>query len=249
MIILSSWATAIALIATAGAAQNKQAHHWSYSGKEGPQHWADLDPDFATCKVGQHQSPIDIRNSKQSDLPAIQFDYHAAPLHIINNGHTVQVNYAPGSFFTVGDKRYELKQFHFHHRSEEQINGKNAAMVAHLVHTDASGTLAVVGVLLSPGAANQLVDTLWSHLPQQTGPEQQFDDIQTNVADLLPADRSYYTFPGSLTTPPCSENVMWFVMKKSVAISKEQASVFARIYAHNARPIQPLNDRVVVESK
>jgi len=249
LVLVSLGAAMFAVYAPVCAAQEQHAHHWSYSGREGPEHWGDLEPEYATCKLGQHQSPIDIRDAKKSDLSGIQFDYHASPLHIINNGHTVQINYAPGSSITVGNKRYELKQFHFHHPSEEAINGKHFAMVVHLVHADANGNLAVVGVLLDASAANQLLETLWSHLPQQSGPEQKFDDVQINAIGLLPSDRGYYTFPGSLTTPPCSENVTWYILKTPVAISKEQASAFARIYEHNARPIQPLNGRAVLESK
>lgn len=249
LLLLAPGAAVLTQFATVCAAQEKHAPHWSYSGKEGPEHWGDLDPEYATCKLGKQQSPIDIRSAKKSDLPAIQFDYHASPLRIINNGHSVQVNYAPGSYITVGDKRYELKQFHFHHPSEEEIEGKKFEMVIHLVHADASGNLAVVAVLLDSGAANPAIEALWTHLPQQAGPERKFDDVRINAADLLPSAHGYYTFPGSLTTPPCSEGVTWFVLKAPVAISREQAAVFARIYRNNARPIQPLNDRVVLESK
>jgi len=230
-------------------AQEKHAHHWSYSGAEGPDHWGDLEPEYATCKTGRQQSPIDIRNAKKSDLPAIQFDYYPAPLHIINNGHTIQVNYPPGSFITIGGKRYQLIQFHFHRPSEETIDGKHSEMVIHLVHADAAGKLAVVAVLLNPGAGNGLIETLWAHAPQHPGPEEKLDTVQVNAADLLPSAHGYYSFAGSLTTPPCSEDVSWFVLKAPLSISKEQAAAFARLYEHNARPIQPLNDRVVLESK
>jgi carbonic anhydrase len=249
LIFLCFAGVALTLSATVCAAQEKHAHHWSYEGKEGPEHWGDLEPEYATCKTGQHQSPIDIRSAKKSDLPAVQFDYHAAPLRIINNGHTVQVNYAAGSFITVGDKRYELKQFHFHRPSEEAINGKHSEMVIHLVHQDASGNYAVVAVLLETGATNPAIETLWSHAPKTAGPEQTLGNVQINPAGLLPSTHGYYTYPGSLTTPPCSENVTWLVLKSPVTISKEQAAAFARLYEHNARPIQPIHDRVVLESK
>ena len=249
LLYLSLGAAVLTPAATVCAAQEKPAHHWTYGGKEGPEHWGDLEQEYATCKIGKHQSPIDIRNAKKSDLPAIQFDYHAAPLRIINNGHSVQVNYAPGSFITVGDRRYELKQFHFHHPSEETIDGKHFEMVIHLVHADASGNYAAVAVLVKIGAENPAIEALWSRLPKQAGPEQKFDDVQFNASGLLPIAHGYYTYPGSLTTPPCSENVTWLVMKEPVTISKEQAAAFARLYEHNARPIQPLNDRTVLESK
>jgi carbonic anhydrase len=231
------------------AAQEHKGPAWTYSGQEGPDRWGELDKEFATCRLGQRQSPIDIRAAKKSELPAIQFDYKASPLHIINNGHTIQVNYASGSFITVGDKPYELKQFHFHHPSEEKIQGKDFLMVVHLVHADSQGNLAVVAVLLDGGNANHLIEDLWKRVPQHPGPQQQFEDVQIQVADLLPANRGYYTFTGSLTTPPCSENVTWIVLKAPLHISKEQAETFGKIYPHNARPTQPLNGRDVKESQ
>jgi len=149
----------------------------------------------------------------------------------------------------VGEKRYELKQFHFHHPSEEEIYGKTSPMVAHLVHADADGNLAVVAVLLGTGQASPLIETVWKRLPQQPGPEQIFQDLQINIADLLPVKHGYYTFSGSLTTPPCTENVTWFVLREPGSISQEQADSFGKIYPHNARPTQALNGREVKESK
>ena len=137
-----------AMLACAPLAQEHAGPHWSYRGADGPNHWGELDKGFATCQVGHQQSPIDIRAPKAADLPPIQVAYRPAPLHIVNNGHTIEVDYEPGSSITVGDRRYELKQFHFHHPSEEKINGKGYAMVAHLVHAAADGSLAVVAVLL-----------------------------------------------------------------------------------------------------
>jgi carbonic anhydrase len=231
-------------------AQEHVGPHWSYRGPEGPDHWDEVDKNFATCRVGQHQSPIDIRAPKIADLPPIQFAYRAAPLRIINNGHTIQIDYAPGSSMTVGGRRYELKQFHFHHPSEEKVNGKGYAMVAHLVHAAADGSAAVVAVLLDAGtAANPLVSRVWQYLPAQEGPEQNHGDVQIDVTELLPADRGYYTFTGSLTTPPCTENVTWLVLKTPEPISQGQADAFGRLYPLNARPTQPLNGRDVRVSR
>jgi|SRR5215831_17856781 len=240
---------ALALVAAAPLAQEHAGPHWSYAGKDGPDHWSELDKSFSACQAGHHQSPIDIRAPKAADLPPIQFAYQPVPLHIVNNGHTIQVNYAPGSFITVGDKRYELKQFHFHHPSEERINGKGFAMVAHLVHAAPDGALAVVAVLLDAGAANPFVASLWQHLPSHEGPEQDFDDAKLDVTALLPTNRGYYTFDGSLTTPPCSENVTWFVLKTPEPISQGQADAFGKIYPNDARPTQPLYDRQVLMTR
>jgi len=231
------------------ANSSAQEHHWDYSAAHGPEQWADLNPEYALCKNGHHQSPIDIRNPKKADLPPIQFDYRPSPLHVIDNGHTIMVNYGPGSSISVDGKKYALKQFHFHRPSEERINGKGYEMVVHLVHAEDEGNLAVVAVLLQQGKDNALVHELWNDLPKEKEKEEVLDNVQVNAAGLLPAERGYYTFPGSLTTPPCSENVTWFVLKHPVTISSTEIEQFSKLYRHDARPTQPLYDRVVLESK
>jgi carbonic anhydrase len=198
---------------------------------------------------GHRQSPIDIRNAQKADLPPIQFDYKSSPLHIIDNRHTVMINYGPGSSISVAGKKYALKQFHFHRPSEEKINGKGYEMVVHLVHADQEDKLAVVTVLLQKGADNPLVHELWNDLPKEKEQEAFLDSVQIDVAGLLPADRGYYTFFGSLTTLPCSENVTWFVLKHPVTVSAAEIEQFSKLYRHDARPTQPLYDRVVLESK
>jgi carbonic anhydrase len=237
------------LAAAAAAQELHHEHPWDYGESKGPSHWGDLKPEFAACKNGHQQSPIDIRNPQKADLPSIQFDYKPSPLRIIDNGHTVMINYGPGSFMSVGGKKYALKQFHFHRPSEEKINGKSYEMVVHLVHADQEGKLAVVAVLLQQGEENPLVHALWNNLPKEKEKEESLDSVQIDAAGLLPADRGYYTFPGSLTTPPCSENVKWFVLKHPVTVSAAEIDQFSKLYQHNARPTQPLYDRVVLESK
>jgi len=239
----------LALVVGAAFAQEHAGPHWSYGGSTGPDRWGDLDKAFGACKVGHKQSPIDIRAPKPADLPPLQFAYQRTPLHIVNNGHAIQINYAPGSFLTVGDTRYQLTQFHFHHPSEERINGKNSEMVAHLVHLAPNGHIAVVAVLLDAGAANPVIASLWQHLPTQEGPEQKIDAVQVDATGLLPKDHGYYTYAGSLTTPPCTENVTWFVLKTPERISQSQADAFGKIYPHDERPIQPLYGREVLASK
>ena len=234
------------VVVSAGAAEG--GHHWSYSGSTGPAEWAHLESDFGVCGVGKMQSPIDIRDAaaRRTALPAITFDYKSVPLKLIDNGHTIQVDYPPGSTITVDGKQYELLQFHFHNPSEEKINGHRFDMVAHLVHKDANGKLAVVAVLLKSGPANRLVETLWKSLPGEKGKEVEVQGVRINAMDLLPANRArYYTFTGSLTTPPCSEDVTWFVLKTPTTISKDEVARFARLYPMNARPTQALNGREV----
>ena len=242
-----------ASLSTLGSAPVAAQHspHWSYSGPTGPAKWATLDKEYSSCALGKYESPIDIRDAvaKKTDLPAINFDYQPSPLKIIDNGHTIQINYAPGSVITVGGKQYELVQFHFHKPSEEKLNGKSYDMVAHLVHKDKDGKLAVVAVLLAKGGANPLIQTLWDNLPKQKESETVVEAVKINVADLLPKNKAYYTFAGSLTTPPCSEGVTWFVLKHSTPISAAEIARFAKSYPMNARPVQPLNGREVRASE
>jgi carbonic anhydrase len=240
---------ALALAAATAEQEQHPAHTWDYSQSHGPAHWAEVGPEFAPCANGHHQSPIDIRNPQRADLPPIQFDYKPSPLDIIDNGHTIMINYAPGSFISVGGKQYELKQFHFHRPSEERINGKAYEMTVHLVHADQQGKLAVVAILLQKGDDNALVHELWDDLPKEKDKEEHFNNIQIDLARLLPADRGYYTFDGSLTTPPCSEGVTWYVLKHPVTVTVAEIEQFSKLYRDNARPTQPLYDRVVLESK
>lgn len=240
-------ALALSLCASAAAASGGD-HHWSYSGKTRPAEWGAMSPEFATCKLGKHQSPIDIHAAKTADLPAIAFDYKPVPLDVIDNGHTIQVNYAPGSFINVGGARYELVQFHFHRPSEEKIDGKAHAMVAHLVHKNAEGKLAVVAVLLDGGGSNATIDSIFKHLPAEKEKAMTVPGVSIDASALLPKDRGYYTFEGSLTTPPCSEDVRWLVLKSPLRIESTEIAQFAKIYPMNARPTQPTNGRSVEQS-
>ena len=233
----------------ASASFAADAGHWSYDGAHGAAHWAELSPDFEACAKGQEQSPIDIRNARVEALPALQFSYGKVSPSIVNNGHTVQVNVPAGQFLQVGDHRYELLQFHFHTPSEERVEGKASAMVGHLVHRDAQGKLAVVAVLIQPGRANAAFESVLSHLPARAGETLTVDGLQVDLAALLPASRRYYDFEGSLTTPPCSEGVHWMVLADPVTLSAKAIRSFRKIYAANARPVQPLNDRVVRVSR
>jgi carbonic anhydrase len=244
-------ASSLSLVGLPAISVAQEAHppHWAYEGKEGPKEWGKLDSSYAACSIGHTQSPIDIKDAKKTDLAALKFDYHSVALNIIDNGHTIQVNYAPGSTLTVGDKTYTLKQFHFHHPSEEYVANKGFPLVAHLVHADANGNLAVVAVLFKEGTTNPLVDMLWKNIPSEKEKAQDIPSVSIQVQDLLPSDLGYFTYAGSLTTPPCSEGVTWYVLKGHTTISPEQVADFAKIYPKNARPIQPTNGREVLQSK
>lgn len=225
---------------------------WSYNGADGPERWGDLHPEYAACKLGREQSPIDIRTTVKSELPALRFVNRSGPLNIVHNGFTaVRVNYAPGNgnLLIVGEKRHEMIQFHFHQPSEEQIHGQRADMGLHLLYQDKSGAIAAVAVLLRAGAGNAVIEELWRHMPKAKCSERRIEGVEINPAGLLPGDAGYYTYRGSLTAPPCTEGIPWFVLKRAVEISREQIDAFARICPDNIRPVQPLNDRIVRESQ
>ena len=220
----------------------------------GAEHWSELDPEYAACNAGKEQSPIDIRSAEKAELPAIRFEYKSGPLkYLIDNGYTLRVNYhdAPesGNFLIVGDKRYQLTQFHFHRPSEEYIDGKPYDMVLHLMHQASDGTVAGVAVLLKAGKANAAIQQLWERWPKTEGKEEEVAGVQVNPSDLLPSAAAYYMYMGSLTAPPCTEGVTWLVLKAPLDISAEEIAEFAKHYPHDVRPLQPLNGRVVKESQ
>jgi carbonic anhydrase len=223
------------------------AAHWAYNGSGGPQSWSSLKPEFATCSTGQRQSPIDIRGGLSVDLEPVRFEYQSSRFAVVDNGHTVQVNVPQGNAIEVGGKRYELLQFHFHRPSEERIDGRQFEMSLHLVHKNEQGQLAVVGLLFDKGQANAVMQQVWNNLPLEKNEEMQAASTM-ELADLLPNDRRYFTYMGSLTTPPCSEGVKWIVMRQPVTLTKDQIDIFARMYPMNARPIQAASGRRIMQS-
>ena len=217
---------------------------WGYEGPGGPKYWGSLKPAFAVCASGTRQSPLDLAGATVSDLSHLAFDYTPSPITIFNNGHTVQVDYAPGSALVVDGVRYDLLQFHFHHASEHAVNGVRFPLEMHLVHRNATGALAVVGVFFEAGGVNAALETLWSHLPSEAGPRTVVAG-EVDAAALLPERRTSWRYVGSLTTPPCTEGVAWIVMTDPVALSSEQIEAFRAIFPDNARPMQALNGRVL----
>jgi carbonic anhydrase len=235
------------LDAAANAGQSLLPTHWDYAGDVGPDAWGGLRPEFSKCATGQRQSPIDIRGGIAVDLEPIKFEYRPSAFSVIDNGHTVQVNIEPGNSITITGRRYELVQFHFHRPSEERIDGRQYDMVVHLVHKDVDGRLAVVAVLLDRGSAQAIVQTVWNNLPLEKGDEVRAGS-RIDLMQLLPEDKRYYTYMGSLTTPPCSEGVLWMVMKQPVPVSMDQVAIFSRLYPMNARPIQQADGRLIKQS-
>lgn len=223
--------------------------YWSYSGNTGADKWGSLGKEFSTCSLGQRQSPIDIRRTVHADLPPIQFAYKPIPLSIVDNGYSIRVDTPGAGDIKVEGERYELQQFHFHKPSEEKINGKAYDMAVHLVHQSKNGKLAVVAVLMEGGKEQSLLRTLWTHLPLEKNKPVTRPEVKIDPAQLIPAKRNYVTFMGSLTTPPCTEDVLWLVLKTPMPVSKEQLAGFATVYRNNIRPVQPVNNRVIKESR
>ena len=221
--------------------------HWAYDGEFGPAKWSKINSKWSQCGTGGRQSPIDIRDGMKVELEKLAFDYKPSSFSVIDTGHTIQVNVAGGNYLTVQNRSYELLQFHFHRPSEERINGKSFEMVVHLVHRDAEGKLAVLAVLLERGAAHNMIQTVWNNLPLEKHDTVQ-PSVVLDVAEVLPERRDYYTYMGSLTTPPCTEGVLWLVMKQPMQASPQQMAIFSRLYPFNARPVQANSGRVIKES-
>ena len=223
-----------------GAKKDTHAVHWDYEGEMGPENWG---KEFPTCGKGKSQAPLNIKGPFEKVRFSVAPDYKQGPLKIVNNGHTIQVNVAQGSKIRIDGKPYDLLQFHFHRPSEEHIDGKPSAMVIHFVHKNAEGELAVLGVMLREGNENPGIKTLWTHAPKKEGPEVMPDGVTFNPANLLPREMDFYHYDGSLTTPPCTEKVKFYILKTQTNISKEQISDFP--FKMNARPIQPANGRPI----
>jgi carbonic anhydrase len=244
VLVISS---AVAGLWLATAACAGEHAHWTYSGAEGPEHWGGLDAAYSACASGRNQSPVDLTGMVEGELPALRLSYQPGGQEVVNNGHTVQINYAPGSTLEVDGHSFELKQFHFHAPSENVIEGKPFPMEAHFVHADAAGNLAVISVMFKVGAGNAELAKAWAQMPEAAGGKHALA-APVSATALLPAGHDYYRFNGSLTTPPCSEGVVWLVMKDTATASQAQVEKFMHAMHHpNNRPVQPLNARVVVK--
>ena len=216
------------------------APHWAYEGEMNPAEWGKA---FPVCGTGHAQSPVDIQGPFEKAVHPLKLEYRPVPLKVLNNGHTVQATVSPGSTLTVNGVVFDLLQFHFHRPSEEHVNGKPSAMVAHFVHKSAAGKLAVVGVLLNEGKENPVVRSIWANAPRSEAPEVAVAGAEINPASMLPSRLEYYSFEGSLTTPPCTEGVTFYILKTPTDISRAQIDAFP--FKLNARPIQALNGRKI----
>jgi carbonic anhydrase len=229
----------------------EKAIKWSYSGPDGPQHWGDLAPENIRCKIGQNQSPIDLRDNTAvgtTGLPQLDVVYQNVPLKVLNNGHTVQVNYPLGSYIKLDEHRYELLHVEFHTPSEHKKEGFNYPMEMQMMHKDGDGNLAVMGILFQEGEENESLNALLSNLPKSVGKQEFHKYASLNPTSFIPANTEFYKYSGSLTAPPCSEGVYWMVFKQPVQASAEQIQQLNDLMGDNARPFQPNNARSVLKS-
>ena len=222
--------------------------HWGYGSHDGPRVWGELSSEYALCAVGSCQSPIDIVGATQADVPHVAFHYQPMKLEVRHNGHTVEVASTSENWIEVGGARYDLTQFHFHTPGEHTIAGQSFDMEAHLVHRNEEGTLAVVGVFVRRGGEHPVLDALAEHLPQP-GESLAFEEKTITASGLLSGASRIFRYEGSLTTPPCSEGVQWFVLETPVEISDAGLAAFEAILGNNSRPVQPLNGRELLIDK
>lgn len=234
---------------TAGQDAHEDQPHWTYEGEAGPEHWAELSPQFEKCGAGTRQTPIDLASGEvvPMGLEDVEFQYGPAEATVLNSGHTIQVNVSEGNGIVLDGTSYGMVQFHFHTPSEHTIDGASYPLELHLVHRDENGNLAVVGVMLEKGEKNPVLSQVWGKsLPKAEGKALALK-APIDLNGLLPSDRAAYRYLGSLTTPPCSEGVKWIVMKSSVTMTTRQIAAFKKIFPMNARPLQPINARSIVE--
>jgi len=234
-------------LATMAAAQivDQNTAPWGYQGKRGELVWGKLDPAYQACSKGHEQSPIDIRGAHLNKaLQPIEFHYIAGTVTLLNDGHTIVARVNPGSYIVAGGVRYELLQFDFHHPSEEAVKGKVTDMDVQLLHRSMDGSLAVVAVRFREdvGNPNAVLAMLWPHLPRKAGASEKVQEM-VSAGGLLPADRGYWTYMGSLTIPPCTEGVRWFVFEQELGLSRDQLRAFTAIFRMNTRGLQDAHGR------
>lgn len=218
---------------------------WGYDGAVAAPYWGTLDPSYSVCAAGHMQSPINIAKFLQEDLPDIVPAYKPSPLSVLNTGHTIQLNFQPGSGFSKNGMDYALMSASFHTPSEHYLDGAPYPMELQFLHKASDGTLAVLAVMVKLGEHNKVVEGVWQNTPIEAGAEKIIDSVEINAADLLPQSLEYYAYDGSLTSPPCTEGVRWHVLKEPIEVSEKQLKAFQALFPVNARPVQDLNERVV----
>lgn len=224
---------------------------WSYAGDTGPDNWAKLKREYALCGAGKRQSPIDIRDAIPIDQNEIKIDYQPGVFRLTDTGHTLKVDGMQGDSIQLLGHDYALQEVTFHRPAEEKVKGKSADMSVDLIHRDSKGNIVVLVVLLMKSTENPAIQTLWNNIPLETGTSVSPPDTLLNLNDLLPPPdkRTYMSYMGSLTTPPCVENVLRIVFNQAMPFSPLQDAIFARLYPLNARPVQPTNNRLIKMSR
>lgn len=212
------------------------AHDWTY---EDTGAWGD------DCATGEEQSPVDLARSTPKDVGDLEIAYTASEATVVDTGHSVQTTLEDGGTLTLDGEPYTLRQFHFHTPSEHHLDGVPYAAEVHLVHESEDGALAVLGVLVEEGAAHPVVEDVLAHAPDE-GDDPLPTTDPVDPVSLLPAGRDRFRYPGSLTTPPCSEGVAWTVLTEPITWSAEQVEHFAERHPDSHRPPQPLNGRVLL---
>ena len=226
-----------------------KATHWSYEGDDGPEHWGELSPDYSFCREGSNQSPVDLVADFDVELPELVFQYHGTALREVHDGHTIRVDIEPGSFLEIPEFgiRSELKQAHFHSPSEHTVNGKFFAMEFHMVHVHHDGRITVVGLMIEEGEENPMLSKLWAFMPEKAGDRTEAP-LTVFQSGVMPPTRNYFSYNGSLTTPPCSEGVRWVVLRDPLTASAEQIERFKeRVGLSTNRPVQPHNSRLILD--
>jgi carbonic anhydrase len=222
---------------------------WSYEGENGPEHWGTLAPNYSLCARGQNQSPIDIEQASPSTLGSIEFSYQQIPLHIANDGHTTVVDIKNGGWVEFAAKRYDLERIKFHSPSEHRVRGRAYDFDAQLIHTSSDGEKLIVSMPYVVGNKNPAIESMWKYFPSRIGESSVHEDIIFSVEALLPPHRTYYTYIGSLTEPPCTEGVRWILLKTPTSISAAQVERFRRSFPVSVRPIQALNARSIGQGR
>ena len=241
--LLFSSAVAAAIFSGCGAAHH--GPHWGYEGHEGPQYWGELAAEYKMCGIGQEQSPINLTVTNKGTDKNLALAYNTSALDEVNNGHTIKFNYASGSYLSVGGKKFELLQFHFHAPSEHMIDGSHRPIEFHLVHKSEDGQLAVIGVMVVEGKENKAFADVIRNLSYENGGTVKKSDVVIDMNKILPSSKKFFHYSGSLTTPPCSEKVEWFVLQEPIEFSKGQIAAFEKAYMNNNRPVNPLNSRTL----
>jgi carbonic anhydrase len=242
---MAAWGLFLAVLTIASGAAAEENVHWTYSGEHGPEHWGELSEAFEACGDGRNQSPVDIVDPIDAGLGSIGISYRGSTTAVTNNGHTLQFDVGPGNSLETDGQTYELVQFHVHSPSEHRIEGEPFPLEAHFVHQNARGELAVVAVLFRDGPRNHGLATLGDSSPIQVGGKAPIEEPIAGLK-IVPEGRAYYRYSGSLTTPPCTEGILWLILKEPGSLSKEQVGAFVKVIGEDARNPQPLNGRLIV---